>query len=213
MNTGIQDGYNLAWKIAMVLKNGARETLLDTYNEERLPNAKRLTETTDRMFNLAAGNDWFVGLIRTTVFPPMAKYILSIEAVRKRFFIMISQIGINYREHEMSEHTGDDDFVFKAGDRMPYFLIEGKSFFDQLRAPKFHLVLFTDGQSKPAISEELSRFEFLDIHTIPLYPHIAQLFGVNKSFDVLLRPDNHIALISSENTEERIATYFQNWFN
>ena len=88
MNTGIQDAYNLAWKLALVLKHSAHERILDTYNEERLPNAKRLTATTDRMFNLAAGKDWFVGLIRTTIFPPMAKYILSIEAVRKKFFIL-----------------------------------------------------------------------------------------------------------------------------
>jgi hypothetical protein len=36
MNTGIQDAYNLGWKIAHVL-DGAPETLLDTYEEERLP--------------------------------------------------------------------------------------------------------------------------------------------------------------------------------
>jgi 2-polyprenyl-6-methoxyphenol hydroxylase-like FAD-dependent oxidoreductase len=36
MNTGIQDAYNLGWKIAHVLY-GAPETLLNTYEEERLP--------------------------------------------------------------------------------------------------------------------------------------------------------------------------------
>ena len=54
MNTGIQDGYNLAWKLACVLKNAADGKLLDTYNEERLPNAHRLLQTTDRIFALAA---------------------------------------------------------------------------------------------------------------------------------------------------------------
>jgi 2-polyprenyl-6-methoxyphenol hydroxylase-like FAD-dependent oxidoreductase len=33
MNTGIQDAYNLAWKVALVLKGEAGERLLDTYNE------------------------------------------------------------------------------------------------------------------------------------------------------------------------------------
>ncbi|HEX8189138.1 MAG TPA: FAD-dependent monooxygenase, partial [Pyrinomonadaceae bacterium] len=55
MNTGIQDAYNLAWKMALVLKGRAGERLLDTYNEERLENAKNLLRTTDRMFQLAAG--------------------------------------------------------------------------------------------------------------------------------------------------------------
>ena len=54
MNTGIQDGYNLAWKLALVLKAKADEKLLETYNEERLPNAETLLKTTDRFFNLVA---------------------------------------------------------------------------------------------------------------------------------------------------------------
>jgi len=212
MNTGIQDGYNLAWKLAMVLKHGANSKLLETYNEERLPNAKRLTETTDRMFNLAAGDDWFVGLIRNTVFPSMAKYIMSIEAVRKRFFILISQIGINYRDYSLSAHEGDKNFDFKAGDRMPYFLVDGESFFDRLRAPKFHLVSFSDGQAESfELTEELANLEWLDHQVVPLYPHVAELFGYSKSFYVLLRPDNYIAQISGGNTSEAVSTYLQSW--
>ncbi len=42
MNTGIQDGYNLAWKLAFVLRGKADEKILETYNEERLENAKQL---------------------------------------------------------------------------------------------------------------------------------------------------------------------------
>ncbi|MEV8632988.1 FAD-dependent monooxygenase [Streptosporangium sp. NPDC051023] len=36
LNTGVQDAYNLGWKLAAVLR-GAPERLLDTYEEERLP--------------------------------------------------------------------------------------------------------------------------------------------------------------------------------
>jgi 2-polyprenyl-6-methoxyphenol hydroxylase-like FAD-dependent oxidoreductase len=211
MNTGIQDAYNLAWKLAMVLRHSARAKLLDTYNEERLPNAKRLTETTDRMFNLAAGNDWFVGLIRNTIFPPMAKYILSIDSIRKRFFIMISQIGINYRDHSLSSHDGDREFEVKAGDRMPYFLIDGQSIFDQLRAPKFHLVTFSDGQTKPA-ELEAAQQELVDHRIVALYPQAAELFGTNKSFNVLLRPDNYIALISPDMSMLSTSTYLRTLF-
>jgi len=37
MNTGIQDAYNLAWKLALVLEGTAPETLLDSYEAERRP--------------------------------------------------------------------------------------------------------------------------------------------------------------------------------
>ena len=36
-NTCIQDAYNLAWKVAMVVKGKASQALLDTYNTERQP--------------------------------------------------------------------------------------------------------------------------------------------------------------------------------
>jgi len=209
MNTGIQDGYNLAWKLAMVLKHSAHLSLLNTYNEERLPNAKRLTETTDRMFNLAAGTDWFVSLIRTTIFPPMARYILSIDAIRKRFFIMISQIGISYRDNSLSLHDEDHDFEVKAGDRMPYFVVDGESIFDKLRAPKFHLLSFSDGQTQP---DGLQSTDVLDTQTIALYPHITEVFGASKSFSVLLRPDNHIALITKDTSLRPATVYLKRIF-
>ena len=210
MNTGIQDAYNLAWKLAMVLKHSAYEKLLDTYNEERLPNAKVLTATTDRMFNLAAGNDWFVNLIRTTVFPPMAKFILSIDSIRKPFFIRISQIGITYHDYSLSSDEDGGDFEVESGERMPYFLIEGKSIFDRLRAPKLHLVTFSDGESKP---EEISvRPELLDHQVIPLYPNVSEIFGSQGSFNVLLRPDNYIALLTNDLSARPVTSYLSKLF-
>ncbi|MEM9307928.1 MAG: FAD-dependent monooxygenase [Pseudomonadota bacterium] len=41
-NTSIQDAYNLAWKLAAVLKGQAGTALLDTYSEERAPVAKQI---------------------------------------------------------------------------------------------------------------------------------------------------------------------------
>jgi 2-polyprenyl-6-methoxyphenol hydroxylase-like FAD-dependent oxidoreductase len=209
MNTGIQDAYNLAWKLAMVLKQSAKGQILETYNEERLPNARRLTATTDRMFNLAAGNDWFVGLIRTTIFPPMAKYILGIEAVRRRFFILISQIGIRYRQSSLSDHEGDDDFEVKAGDRMPYFLLDGKSIYDQLREPKFHLLTFSDVIDLSGLEKYAQLF---DHHAVKINPDAIEAFGTDKPFLVLLRPDNYIGVISADMSTNVLTNYFGKMF-
>jgi 2,4-dichlorophenol 6-monooxygenase len=41
-NTSIQDGFNLAWKLAAVLKGQATPKLLETYSEERTPIAKKI---------------------------------------------------------------------------------------------------------------------------------------------------------------------------
>jgi 2-polyprenyl-6-methoxyphenol hydroxylase-like FAD-dependent oxidoreductase len=212
MNTGIQDGYNLAWKIAMALNGKADAKLLESYNDERLENAKNLLKTTDRLFQFGANPDAFVAYFRTNIFPYIANFVLNIEAVKNFIFPRVSQIGINYRSSFLS--VNDGNFSVKAGDRMPYFIIEGTSIYDRLRAPKFHLITFSDGQSEPQnLRAELSEYaDLIDFHVVPLYPNIAELFGAAESFVVLLRPDNHIGLISNGIALDSVTSYLNRIF-
>jgi 2-polyprenyl-6-methoxyphenol hydroxylase-like FAD-dependent oxidoreductase len=48
MNTGIQDAYNLGWKLGLVLRGAASEALLDTYEAERMPVARAILADSDR---------------------------------------------------------------------------------------------------------------------------------------------------------------------
>ena len=52
MNSGLRDAGNLAWKLAMVIQNQARESLLDTYGEERSPHVQEIIEAAIRYGNL-----------------------------------------------------------------------------------------------------------------------------------------------------------------
>ena len=206
MNTGIGDAYNLAWKLALVIKGAAGESLLDTYNEERLANAKRLLDSTDRMFELAAGSSWLMSFLRTTIFPPVAGFMASLDAVSKRVFPLISQIGINYRKDDLlSEHTDDEFEDVRAGDRLPYFLVDGESIFEQLKAPKFHVLLFGKGEC-----DQFAQFgDLVDCHRLSIDARISEIFGTEDDFGLLLRPDNHIAFIESVITPEQVADYFR----
>ncbi len=47
-NTSIQDAYNLAWKLALVLKGKANPALLDTYNEERSPIGRQIVKRANK---------------------------------------------------------------------------------------------------------------------------------------------------------------------
>ncbi len=210
MNTGIQDAYNLAWKMALVVRGEADAKILETYNEERLENAKHLLKTTDRLFEFAAGTEWFLAFLRTKVLPPVAKYVFRSDTVREFVFPLISQIGINYRHSSLSKHTGDENFEVKAGDRMPYFLVDRESVYDKLRQPKFHFLVFSNGKSdcqelKTELEDEYS--EMVDFNIIPLYPHVAEVFGADKSFSLLLRPDNHIGFISLKSSPDDLREY------
>ena len=73
MNTGIQDAYNLAWKLALVTRGRAPESLLDTYELERHPVGQMLLEGTDRLFGLMTRGGTFSRLLRTYVAPRLAK--------------------------------------------------------------------------------------------------------------------------------------------
>jgi superfamily II DNA/RNA helicase len=201
MNTGIQDGYNLAWKMALVARSKVEQSLLETYNEERLENAKHLLKTTDRIFDFAAGTDWLLEFLRSTVLPPIAKYVFSLDVVKKFAFPLLSQIGINYRHSSLSNHAGDEDFEVKAGDRMPYFLIDGKSVYDRLRDPRFHCLVFSSAKAdvetlKTKLEDQYDGL--IDFNAFPLDAHVSQIFGTNKPFSVLLRPDNQIGFISTD---------------
>jgi hypothetical protein len=210
MNTGIQDGYNLAWKLAMVLRGSSDIKLLESYNEERLVNAENLLKTTDRFFNLVASPEPILTYLRMHVFPYIAGAAFSIDAVKKFVFPRVSQIGINYRHSSISDHVSDGGFDVKAGDRLPFFTIEGASIFDRLREPKFHLLSFSDGQNEKTASELGNEFKgVVDVCESPIYPRVAEIFGTDKSFRVLLRPDNYIATISKEASLTRIENYLK----
>ncbi|BBY30010.1 FAD-dependent monooxygenase [Mycolicibacterium sediminis] len=53
LNSGVQDAHNLAWKLAAILRHGASDSLLDTYETERRPVVTRFAEqSTTNHFNL-----------------------------------------------------------------------------------------------------------------------------------------------------------------
>jgi 2-polyprenyl-6-methoxyphenol hydroxylase-like FAD-dependent oxidoreductase len=210
MNTGIQDAYNLAWKMAFVIKGYAGEKLLDTYNEERLPNAQRLLETTDRAFNMLVGSNWFFSFMRMKILPLVAKYAIGRDLVGKNIFSAISQIRINYRSNSLSNHASDKDFQVKAGDRMPYFLIDGKSIYEQLHAPKFHLLVFSDSEQEVRdLWQELESVDLIGFKVIPLNPQILEIFGTDRPFQLLLRPDNYIGFLSAKASLVDVRAYMQ----
>ena len=209
MNTGIQDGYNLAWKLALITRGAAGETLLNTYNEERLENAKNLLRTTDRMFQLVASDEWLISLVRTNVVPPLASYILSLDSVRNFIFPTLSQTGINYRHSSLSRHAGDEDFRVKAGDRMPYVVLNGTSIYDRLRQPKFHLIVFSNEGRELEANIEGEYGRTIDFNSFQFDDDVAEIFGADRPFIVFLRPDNYIGFITSEMSFAEVEKYLR----
>ncbi len=206
MNTGIQDVYNLAWKLAFVLKGKASGELLNTYNEERLPNAEALMKTTDRFFGLVASPEPFLVFTRLYVFPYVAQFLFSLDAVKRFVFPRISQIGINYRGRSLSQDNGS--FTVKAGDRMPYFHV-GHSIYDELREPKFHVIAF-GGTGAGKLHDRFK--DLVDKHSLPLTEDVMDHFGTDVPFIVVLRPDNYIGLITTDLSGKTVGDYLNGIF-
>lgn len=193
MNTGIQDAYNLAWKMAMVIKGQAAPKLLETYNEERLANAHNLLQTTDRFFEVGAGANPILAFLRMTILPSVLEHLLGFSSFRRVLFPLISQIGINYRGAALSDKS-HEDFKVKAGDRMPYFEVQGQSIYNFLRDPKWHLLTFASAGNRDS---DISKFPVpLDVRWFDSSPQIAEISGAREPFSILLRPDNYIAALA-----------------
>ena len=49
--------------------------------------------------------------------------------------------------------------------------------------------------------------DWIDFNTISLDPNVAEVFGNDKGFSLLLRPENYIGLILTESSPEEIRNY------
>jgi 2-polyprenyl-6-methoxyphenol hydroxylase-like FAD-dependent oxidoreductase len=122
MNTGLQDAYNLAWKLAGVLNGNIKPAILDTYASERMPVARELLRTTDAMFKMVISRNWLIDVFKKLVLARILKLLWKSERIRQEFFRRASQIGINYRHSALNLHLSNGSKI-KAGDRLPYIPI------------------------------------------------------------------------------------------
>ncbi|MEU6384462.1 FAD-dependent monooxygenase [Streptomyces bauhiniae] len=111
LNTSVQDAYNLGWKLGAVLRDGAPDALLDTYEEERRANA-------------AAMLDLSTGVHRG-------------EVQRGKATV---QLGLGYRESSLSADTRPEPTGIRAGDRAPDGTVHGVRLFDAFRGPHWTLL-------------------------------------------------------------------------
>jgi len=190
MNTGIQDAYNLAWKLAGVIKKELNDSVLETYHTERSGNAAKLLKTTDRMFDLLAGVNRFWNFIRIRIFPLFLRLLNKSAGIKKKVFPLLSQTGIAYPDSSLTIKSSLGNI--KAGNRMPYFVLPGgENIFDLLTQPVFKILFFGEAKEElPVLKIKTDRYNFKDIPKT--------VFGKEKGFYILLRPDNHISYIGKD---------------
>ena len=212
MNTGLQDAYNLAWKLAMVLKHGASEMLLDTYNEERLPFAKWLLNFTDRGFRVMTSRSSLARFFRKHVAIRMAGLVTRMARVKITAFRTISQIAYSYGGRSLSRSNSSQKLKFQAGDRLPY--LAGASIYGKFTAPAFHLLHLGEEAMRPEQRDALKNSIPFPIRFVEeARSEIWAELGVTNDLFVLVRPDNYIATISDAIDENFYQSYFRDITN
>lgn len=104
LNTGIGDAFNLMWKLKEVIKFGAPERLLQSYEEERKVVAKEVVNTSGE-------------LVRSTKYSANGTHAQDYVAIVQRRAGMITGMGIRYPGKELSGSRLFDFEVFKKGNK------------------------------------------------------------------------------------------------
>ena len=232
MNTGIQDAWNLGWKLALVARGQADPRLLDTYEAERWPVGRLLLRTTDRAFTLfsrvmSAGA--IAAWLRREVAARILPAVLVSARLRARAFRFVSELDIRYRKSPaVAEGSPKLEAGLVAGDRLPDggILRDGQSTFLQkeLSGPRFHLLLCGSPGEWDAgqLLALRSRYAGLvAIHTLTRADQAGELIdptgavfarlGVRDAAQYLVRPDGHVGYRCAGRDLAGVTSYLARW--
>jgi len=192
MNTGVQDAYNLGWKLAAVI-DGADDSLLDTYESERLPVARAvLDDSTRKMQRTTATVTGSSGNGLSTALAGIADDVTT-------------GLPISYPDSPLTLHSPQQHATpVRPGDRAPD--ANGlrragttSSLFDLLRGP--HWTLITFEQAEP-LALDHTETPHLHIHRIGSTPgndvvdtlgEFARHYQADPGDVLLIRPDGYLA--------------------
>ena len=205
MNTGMQDAYNLGWKLPAVLA-GAPAALLDTYEEERLPIAAWLLGATTKLHR--------------QIFQSNA------DLHRDEQFL---QLALNYRGASLSQGENSLSTRLQPGDRAPDApLLDHQQnplrLFDLFRGPHFTLLEFTSNDAEQNLGGDessLRHYKMLRHYKILRTPgvpqregqltgkdqHIWNSYGVESDALFLVRPDGYIGFLGPRESAAQAEAY------
>ncbi|KAF8946354.1 hypothetical protein BGZ47_000765 [Haplosporangium gracile] len=167
MNTGLQDSYNLAWKIALVLHGMAPKSLLDSYEAERKPVADGIIKLSAKLLDIGLAQD-FVRRTFKRIAASIAPYILPYISTNNP----VSMLFIRYHDNAINQRSKSQahiDEVYQVGQRardgnlrmirkqdMGLAAQEGETvrLHELMVGPGiFHILVFTSDLLLPALSK------------------------------------------------------------
>jgi 2-polyprenyl-6-methoxyphenol hydroxylase-like FAD-dependent oxidoreductase len=229
MNTGIQDAWNLAWKLALVCRGVADAALLDSYDAERRPVGRLVVRFTDRAFSVATSTSLLVRALRTWLVPRVLPLALRFDRGLASAFRTVSQLGIGYR-HSPAVQDGRPAPRRgpRAGDRLPDARVawDGQERWlgEALAEPCFQLLLCgrPGGWDAGQLAAVQARHAgLLAVHHLTREPARGALhdldgqafarLGVTGTAQYLVRPDGHIGYRCAGTDLDGLRRYLSRW--
>ena len=121
MNTGMQDAFNLAWKLALVIEGAARPSLLDSYSRERSAVGDRVLRNAGLMTEAATLRNPLLQDVRNAIL----RFAAGFPQVRHKVADQLAEMDIGYPDSPLTARNGDVAQGPKAGERWPHQLPEG----------------------------------------------------------------------------------------
>ncbi|HEX8787629.1 MAG TPA: FAD-dependent monooxygenase [Telluria sp.] len=200
MNTGIGDAANLAWKLAAVLRGRAPDALLDSYEVERKAFARRLVETTDRVFSFMTAEGNFADFVRNRIAPLFVSAVDGVAPMRELLFRILSQTAISYHESSLSEGTAGR---VRGGDRLPWIGHAGPDNHAPLSSITWQAHVY--GTAAPQIAAWCGEAG-VALHEFPWEEAWSEA-GLARDALYLVRPDGHVGLCAAHAAPDQIARY------
>jgi 2-polyprenyl-6-methoxyphenol hydroxylase-like FAD-dependent oxidoreductase len=201
MNTGVGDAINLAWKLKEVLAGHAPDALLDSYEQERIAFARRLVQTTDRVFMLATAEGRFAEIVRTRVVPIVFPALARFEFFRDFLFRTVSQVTINYRNCVLNQGRAG---AVQGGDRLPWVMVERLDNYDSLNAMVWQVHVY--GGAGGAVRSWCQQHG-LPLHQFAWRPQYGEA-GFAQNALYLIRPDSYVGLADQSGSADILQRYF-----
>jgi 2-polyprenyl-6-methoxyphenol hydroxylase-like FAD-dependent oxidoreductase len=115
MNTGMQDAFNLAWKLSLVIGGVCKPALLDSYSVERSAVGDMVLKNASRVTDAAIIRNPIAQHLRNTV----VKFALGFPQLGHRVANLLAELNIGYPKSPLTVAGAHQPGARKAGERWP----------------------------------------------------------------------------------------------
>lgn len=202
MNTGMQDAFNLAWKLALVLRGQASPALLDSYSPERSAIGDQVLRNAGTMTRVALLRNPLLRELRDLA----AGTLSRLPAIQQRLVDQLTELDLHYAHSPLSATPHGAARHPAAGARVldtPVVAAGGSATRLHALLGSGRFVLLSVGAATPELPTAL--------HPLASTASAAQTEGYAPGHHYLIRPDGYLALSTPGDDPSAIFDSLRQW--